>query len=121
MSTIPNTQITESTTGTVDIATWTPLTFSGLDSGAPVSLAGSADRSVQVEGTFGAGGTLLIEGSNDNINWRTLKDHLGNLLSFTSADIRSVDQIVRYIRPRITGGDGTTSLTVTMLLRRLFT
>lgn len=100
------------------IAVWTPMTFSGSDVGAVDAGFGGADRSVQVTGTIGAAGAVTIEGSNDNVNFATLNDHLGNPLVITALGIKSIDQICRYIRPRITAGDGTTSLTVTMLLRR---
>ena len=98
---------------------WTPLTFTGLDAGAPLTQFGEADRSVQVTGTFGAGGTVIIEGSNDGVNYAPLKDHLGVALSLTAAGIYSIDQIVANLRPRISAGDGTTSLTVTVLGRRV--
>ena len=98
---------------------WTPLTFTGLDSGAPASNFSGADRSVQVEGTFGAGGSVTIEGSNDGVNYETLNDHLGNALTFTAKGIKSIDQICRLVRPRVTAGDGTTSLTATLLTRRI--
>jgi hypothetical protein len=45
-------------------------------------------------------------------------DPQGNALSFTTAKIECISELVRYIRPRVTGGDGTTSLTVTALLKR---
>ena len=76
------------------------------------------DRSVQVSGTFGAGGTVVIEGSNNGTNWITLTDQLGTALSFTGADIAPIMEVTRYIRPRVTAGDGTTAIVVTMLLRR---
>lgn len=99
---------------------WTPLTQTGLDSGQPASLFGEADRSIQVTGTFGVGGNIIIEGSNDGTNYATLKDHLGVTLgTITAAGIYSVDQCTQYIRPRVSAGDGTTSLTVTMLSRRV--
>lgn len=101
------------------LSAWTPLTFSGLDAGAAIEQFGEADRSVQITGTFGVGGTVVIEGSNDGVNYHTLKDHLGVALSITAAGLYSVDQIVRYLRPRITAGDGTTALTVTALTRRV--
>lgn len=98
---------------------WTPMTFSGSDVGIPISNFSGADRSVQVEGTFGATPGVVIEGSNDGTNYETLNDHLGNALTFTAKGIKSIDQICRFVRPRVTGGDGTTSLTVTILTRRI--
>lgn len=95
---------------------WTPMTHSGTDVGQPFSLTPGADRSVQVYGTFGASGTLLIEGTNDadpaTGTWATLNDPQGNALSFTAAKIEQVLEYTRWIRPRVTNGDGTTSLSV---------
>jgi polygalacturonase len=100
------------------LVSWTPLTFTGSDVGAAIEMGASADRSVQVTGTFGAGGSVTIEGSNDGTNYHTLNDPQGNALAVTSAKTEQVMELTRYIRPRITAGDGTTSLTVTMFLRR---
>ena len=77
-----------------------------------------ADRTVQLVGTFGAGGTCLIEGSLDGNTYNTLSDSNGVALSLTAGAIKVVTEVPRYIRPRISAGDGTTSLTVTMLMRR---
>lgn len=98
------------------------FTFANMangDSGLALERPGSADRSVQVEGTFGSGGNVVIEGSNDGTNYRVLTDPQGNGLNFTSAKIESVMEITRYIRPRVTAGDGTTLLTVSILMRRV--
>lgn len=98
------------------VATWTGI-LNG-DSGEPVAMPGSADRSAQVTGTFGAGGSLRIEGSNDGTNYYALNDPQGSALNITAAGIKGIIEATRFIRPRATAGDGTTSLTVTMLLRR---
>ncbi len=87
-------------------------------SGTPLQMIGSADRSVQVEGTFGAGGTVLIEGSNDGVNYRTLHDPGGTALSITSAGIVAVLEISAFVRPRVSAGDGSTAIDVTLLVRR---
>lgn len=102
------------------VVSWSTMTNSGSDVGSPIQMPGSADRSVQVTGTFGAGGTVAIEGSNDGTNYVTLNDPQGNALAVTTAKIEQILEMTRYIRPRITGGDGSTSLTVTLLLRRPF-
>lgn len=116
-------------------AIWTPLTFAGLDSGAPIGgqvgaaqsfaggvqdLAGFSDRSIIVTGTFGAGGTVLWEGSNDGVTYVTLTDPQGNTLSITTAGAKAVTEAVIFARPRITAGDGTTSLSVAAFCRRTF-
>lgn len=70
--------------------------------------------SVQVFGTFGIGGTLLVEGSNETTptTWATLDDTSSTALSFTAAKIEALLGAVRWIRVRVSAGDGTTSLTV---------
>ena len=97
------------------VATW-PSMLNG-DDGQPIELANFADRSVQVHGTFGVGGMVVIEGSLDGENYATLTDPQGNALAFSSAKIEAISELARWIRPRVTNGDGTTSLTVTMLLK----
>lgn len=97
---------------------WTPLTNAGSDVGAAMEFPGWADRSVQITGTFGAGGTCVIEGSNDGTNYVTLNNLQSAALSLTAATVKGIAEITRYIRPRVTGGDGTTSLTVTILARK---
>jgi hypothetical protein len=74
---------------------------------------------VQVLGTFGAGGNLRVEGSNDGgTTYATLTDPQGNALDFTSAKIEQITEVCELVRARVTAGDVTTSLTVAFLLRR---
>lgn len=97
------------------------IQWSGLvngDDGDPLEMPGSADRSIQFTGTFGVGGTIVLEGSNDGTNYVTLTDPQGNAISKTAAGIEAVLELTRYVRPRVTGGDGTTSLVATMLVKR---
>lgn len=74
----------------------------------------SGDRTVQVTGTFGAGGTVIVEGSLDGTNWYQLKDTSGTLISFTAAGLKSVLEYTTHLRFRVTAGDGTTNLTGTL-------
>jgi hypothetical protein len=103
----------------IHIITWSGLTFSGLDSGRPIQMAGSSDRSVQFTGTFGTGGSVLFEGSNDGTNYFTLTDPQGNTIVKTAAGGEQVIELTRYVRPRVTAGDGTTSITCSLLLKRV--
>lgn len=96
--------------------TWTPL--ANGDSGSPYAMPGYADRSVQVQGTFGVGGTVVIEGTIDGTNYIVLTDPQGNAISKTAASIETISEIVRFIRPRVTAGDGTTAITVSLIARR---
>lgn len=86
------------------------------DDGDPLEFTDYADRTVQVNGTFG-GATVVIEGSLDGTNYHTLTDPVGNELSFTSADMATVMECVQYLRPRVSGGSGV-SVSVYLLTRR---
>lgn len=60
-------------------------------------------------GTFGAAGSIQLEGSNDGVNWFKLSPAaLTAAGSFTLA----VNECPKYIRPNCTAGDGTTAITV---------
>lgn len=96
----------------IGIGGWKWLLLLNGNDGAPLLIDRRTDRSVQVSGTFGAGGTLVIEGSNDGTNYYTLNDLQGTALSFTSARLEGISEMPLYIRPRVTAGDGTTSLSV---------
>ena len=108
--------------GPIEIWQWTGLTKTTDDTGDPLNLAPFADRSVQVKGTFGTGGTVIIEGSNDREGdtpiYAPLVDPQGNAVSFEAAGIEQILETSYLIRPRVTAGDGTTDLTVTILVRR---
>lgn len=72
-----------------------------------------ADRSVQVTGTFGAGGSVSLKGSNDGgTTWVVLTDPQGNALTFTAAGLEAISEMTFMVRPEVTAGDGTTSLKV---------
>ena len=102
----------------ISLVQWTGLTKATDDAGSPVELPNYSDRSVQVTGTFGTGGSVRIEGSLDGTNYATLTDPQGNALDVTAAKIEAISEAVRYIRPRVTAGDGTTTLVVTILFKR---
>lgn len=102
----------------VNIYQWTALKGDTLDTGLPVESAQLADRSVHIEGALGTGGVVVIEGSNDGVNFVTLTDPLGNALSFNAVGrIKTIMEAVAYIRPRVSAGDAATSFTVTLLVR----
>lgn len=101
------------------LATWTPLLNS--DQGAAFSFVDWADRCFQVSGTFGTGGTIVLEGSNNGTDWSTLTDVAGQAMSYTAATVRQVSEAPQFVRPRVTAGDGTTSLTASLLARRIST
>lgn len=96
---------------------WGPM--ANGDTGGPTSsFGGFADKTIQVEGTFGAGGSIAAEGSNDLTNFRALTDPQGVTIAMTAAGIKQITEATMAFRPHVTAGDGTTSLTVTMFFRR---
>src|SRR5271169_3339519 len=99
--------------------TWTSLTNTNT-TGDGAGYAGSGQRTIQVTGTFGAGGTCIVEGTLDNTNWFQLNDLGGTALSFSANGLKGIREDVVAVRPRVTAGDGTTSLTAVMTVRRNF-
>lgn len=101
------------------------VTWSGLlngDSGAPVAMPEYPDRTAHITGTFGVGGSINLEGSNDltteTPTYTVITDPQANAITKTAAAIEAVLEAPYLIRPNVTAGDGTTSLVVKMLCRR---
>lgn len=87
------------------------------DVGAPVTMGRRNDKTVQIFGTPGIGGTVIMEGSLDGVNYAPLKNVFNGDLSFTDDSIATITEVTTYIRPSVTAGDGTTSFTVLLLSR----
>lgn len=95
------------------------------DIGSPIEMPGSSDRSIQFTGTFGVGGTIVLQGSNmatpvesTDADWFTLTDPQGNVISKTAAGGEAVTELTRWVRPKVTAGDGTTDLEARLLVKR---
>ncbi|MBV8666728.1 MAG: hypothetical protein JO269_09610 [Burkholderiaceae bacterium] len=87
------------------------------DTGVAVTMTDFSDKSIQIEGTFG-GATVTIQGSNDGVNWETLRDPGSVALTFTSAGLKQVLEMTYYLRAITAGGSGT-AVTVTLCGRAL--
>jgi hypothetical protein len=97
-------------------AVWTGL-LNG-DDGTPLDWFHFADRCVQVLGTFGTGGSIRLEWSNDGgTTWVTCTDPQGNDIIKTAAGGEAVTEVGLLVRPRVTAGDGTTSLQAILAMR----
>ena len=103
--------------GSVRKIVWSSLTTSNAD-GAAADWIQWADRCIQFTGTFGAGGTIKLQGSNDGTNWFDLNNAQGTAISVTAAALKQVVELSQYVRPYVSAGDGTTNLTATLVLRR---
>lgn len=113
MATVNETAVHEG--GVVHIFTWTPLTNVNVD-GRWRYIASYTDASVEMFGTFG-GATVGFQGSNAPRGTTptvgiTIRDTGKVILEFTVNDLRQILEGVSQIRPLLTGGDGTTSVTV---------
>lgn len=91
------------------------------DTGRPQGFQGSGDKTVQFTGTFGTGGTVLLEGTCDKdpaaATWFILNDLQTVAISKTAAALEGIAESVLWVRPRVSAGDGTTSLTAQLLVR----
>lgn len=87
------------------------------DTATPIKLGVYSDRTVQVAGTFG-GATVTLQGSNNDVGYHTLTDPQGNALSFSAAGLETVMELPFFIKPVISGGDGTTALDIILSGRR---
>lgn len=91
--------------------TWTDVPNG--NQGSSLSAASLSDKSVQVSGTFGVGGSCTIKGSNDaGTTWFPLTDPGGAALTFTAAGLKQILENPEMIRPEVTAGDGSTAIDV---------
>lgn len=111
--------VTSKINGAAWLVTWGPL--ANGDVGDPVQMPEFADKSVQVTGTFGTGGSVAVEGDNEPYtsytaaNFVALRDPSSTTIAITAAGAKAVLENTVLVRPHVTAGDGTTSLTVRML------
>lgn len=95
---------------------WEALVQGSLD-GASIEIPGDADRSVQVIGNFSGPATLTFQGSNDDTNWAPLTDPTGAAIAFTAAGIKQIMEFTRFVRPLVSGEDGSTDIDVFLHVR----
>lgn len=76
------------------------------------------DKCLHVFGVFG-GATVSLQGSNEDApaNGASLTDPTQTLIALTALGIKQVLENPLFVRPVITGGDGTTNLTVRLVCR----
>jgi hypothetical protein len=77
-----------------------------------------SDKTVHVYGTFG-GATVTIEGSNNGgASFTGLNDPSSTAISITAEKMKQILENPQQIRPTFTGGGGTQSLSVAMLIKQ---
>ena len=101
--------------------------------GAPTPLARFRQAKFTVSGTFGAYGALMLQGSPDGLNWTSLAEVSDPVLAGASlsSGVQGGFKVIalpngviviavtegsmdgfRFLRPSVSGGDGTTALNV---------
>jgi hypothetical protein len=108
---------TRGSTGGVDGVAITWSAAGDSDTFQAVSLPAMADKSIQVEGTFGSA-TIHLGGSNDGVNFEDLNDAFGTVIAIAAAGIKQVTESTLQVKPRTSGGTGS-SLVVTVFCRRV--
>lgn len=97
----------------IAVTTWAGV--ANGEQGLACSCTRWSDKTVQISGTFGAGGSVSIEGSNDGTNWAVTHDAQGNANTYTGDVIEFIAENPLLIRPNVTAGDGTTTLKVVIV------
>ncbi len=98
---------------------WTGLL--NTDYGEPVRVARYPDKTVQIHGTFGTTGLVAIEGSNQDeptsaaTDWGDCGDQVGVVLAIGELEPVVIAESPLWIRPIVSGGDGDTLLTCTII------
>lgn len=118
MAVISPTIVTNNPPGDGSVITYSWTLVTSGDTGAPIPFAQWADRSVQMSGTWGAGGgTITWEGSNDGITYFALTDPQTVAIAKTADALEQVIEATLWARPRVSVAN-VTSVVVTLLARK---
>lgn len=96
---------TDGPVGSAKVVTWFEVATG--ETAPTYTLQGTSGLlgSVQMAGTWG-GATIVLQGSNDGINWVTLKDPSGTDISLTANGAFEFGTAMLYMRPSPSGGSG---------------
>ena len=89
--------------------------------GTPDQISRFPAHSVQIGGTFSGGAAVTVEGSDDGVTYFTLTGEgpTGSadvpVSTAVAARFDVPNVLPLHVRPKVTGGDGTTSITVTII------
>lgn len=89
------------------------------DDGEPIRYSGAVERTIQIFGSFG-GASVAIEGTLEltPTTWLPITDVQGNAINANSNKLETITELVRHLRPKVTGGSGTT-VTVLLMMRSM--
>jgi hypothetical protein len=112
-----------------DIRGHTKIAWEGMangDTGQPYPCMRQANRCVQAGGTWGSGGTVTMEGGNELLvsgseQFDKLEDTQGGDLTLNASNrLEEIKESCERIRPNVTAGDGTTSVTVYLTIQGVY-
>lgn len=95
---------------------WTWAALTSADTCAPLDLQEYDAVAIEFSGTFDSA-TIILQGSVLS-TYATLKDTGGTNISQTAAAWQSIALSPRLLKPSASGGGGSQSLTITLLVRR---
>lgn len=108
-------QHTNTATNGAIVYTWTGM--ANNDVGTAIFINGKHHLTAQVLGTFNAA-TAEFDGSIDGTNFvASTKRNAAGAVSFTAAGMAAFDTEPLYVRPKVTGGGVSTSVTCILLVR----
>jgi CRISPR/Cas system CMR-associated protein Cmr3 (group 5 of RAMP superfamily) len=87
------------------------------DTSSNIDFSTHSDKTVQIAGTFGAGGSINVEGSNDGTNWMILTDMAGDAITMVAAGLVTIMENPLFVRANVTAGDENTDLTMVIVAR----
>jgi hypothetical protein len=101
--------------------TYTPM--ANGDDGSPIPPIWSeySDRSIDATSTMGVGGSLTAQWSNTGVTteYRAATDTTGTAIALTVTNTgKQITEVSKFLRPKVTAGDGTTAITATITIRR---
>lgn len=101
--------------GSTILAVWTTVT--NADTCRAVSYPAHTDKSVVVTGTPNAA-TVAVNGSNDGTTYVTLSSAPATPIALTAAGANIIVENTVYVQPAATGGGGSQSLKISILMQR---
>jgi len=91
----------------------------GRNIGTPFACPSYPIKSIQIYGTFSGGAVCSIEGSNmpdkDTASYQILRSPQGIAITPTDNMLRTIQDNTYWVRPNVSGGDGSTDIDVYLL------
>jgi len=101
---------------------WAWSVTDGDPTGDGVQVPGGSDKTIQITGNFGSGGTIVVEGSNvlapTASDWSLLHKPDGSTITMTGQDIAFIAENPVWVRVRQTAGTGVSVSALMTSLRR---